>query len=110
MIDKDYKPIYHTESAVKLLRAVGDPEVGGADEPVSKISPMGIDVKLNILLDMISYREGKILEWRYGFMDGNACSLEEAGERFGSTRERARQLEAKAIRKVHRNVERLAQD
>ena len=49
-------------------------------------------------------REQKILEMRFGLMDGVSHTLEEVGEEFGVTRERIRQIEAKALEKIERAV------
>ena len=45
-------------------------------------------------------REKKVLELRFGINDGRARTLEEVGQIFGVTRERIRQIEAKALRKL----------
>ena len=47
----------------------------------------------------------KILEMRFGLTDGVAHTLEEVGQEFGVTRERIRQIEAKALEKIQQNVE-----
>jgi RNA polymerase primary sigma factor len=52
------------------------------------------------LLDSLSLRERLCLRMRYGLDDGLTCTLEEVGERFGVTRERVRQIEANAMRKL----------
>lgn len=48
----------------------------------------------------LSKREERILRLRFGIGDGTPCTLEEVGQRFGITRERVRQIEAKALRKL----------
>ena len=48
---------------------------------------------------MIS-REEKVLRLRFGLEDGRPCTLEEVGKEFDVTRERIRQIEAKALRKL----------
>ncbi len=52
------------------------------------------------ILDDLSPKERKILEMRHGLMDGIYHTLEEVGKEFGVTRERIRQIEAKAIEKI----------
>ena len=51
-------------------------------------------------LDTLSPRERRVLQLRFGLVDGHQRTLEEVGKRFGVTRERIRQLEAKALRKL----------
>ena len=52
------------------------------------------------MLNGLSERERKILELRYGLMDGYSRTLEEVGKQYNVTRERIRQIEAKALRKL----------
>lgn len=52
-------------------------------------------------LETLTPREKKVIELRYGFEDGIEHDLEQVGNHFGTTRERIRQIEAKAIRKLH---------
>jgi RNA polymerase primary sigma factor len=56
--------------------------------------------KLNDVLASLSEREQKVLELRFGLGDGYARTLEEVGRQFTVTRERIRQIEAKALRKM----------
>lgn len=51
-------------------------------------------------LDSLSERERRILEMRFGRIDGESHTLEEVGNAFGVSRERIRQIEAKALRKL----------
>jgi len=51
-------------------------------------------------LSSLSAREAEVLKWRYGLVDGTPCTLEEVGEKFRVTRERIRQIETKAIRRL----------
>jgi len=52
------------------------------------------------VLSGLTERERKVLELRFGLMDGRSRTLEEVGKHFGVTRERIRQIEAKALRKL----------
>jgi RNA polymerase primary sigma factor len=52
------------------------------------------------MLDALSDREREVLRYRFGLEDGRSYTLEEVGRRFGVTRERIRQIEAKALRKL----------
>ena len=56
--------------------------------------------KLNEVLDTLSSREREVLELRFGLNDGRQRTLEEVGQHFGVTRERIRQIEAKALRRL----------
>ena len=52
------------------------------------------------VLDTLSSREARVLKLRYGLEDGRSRTLEEVGKEFNITRERIRQIEAKALRKL----------
>ena len=60
-------------------------------------------------LDLLTPREQKILRMRFGLEDGRSHTLEEVGQEFGVTRERIRQIEAKALTKLrkHKDSKRL---
>ena len=55
---------------------------------------------INEIIDELLPREQKILKLRFGLEDGVVRTLEEVGKEFGVTRERIRQIEAKAIEKI----------
>ncbi|NCC70834.1 RNA polymerase sigma factor RpoD, partial [bacterium] len=55
-------------------------------------------------IDELQPREKKILEMRFGIIDGITHTLEEVGQEFGVTRERIRQIEAKALDKIRKNL------
>ncbi|MEX0785787.1 MAG: sigma factor-like helix-turn-helix DNA-binding protein, partial [Dehalococcoidia bacterium] len=52
------------------------------------------------VLNRLTMRESKVLELRFGLEDGRSRTLEEVGREFQVTRERIRQIEAKALRKL----------
>ena len=56
--------------------------------------------ELNEVLDTLSEREARVLRLRFGLDDGRNRTLEEVGREFKVTRERIRQIEAKALRKL----------
>ncbi|MGQ9490827.1 MAG: RNA polymerase sigma factor RpoD [Anaerolineae bacterium] len=60
--------------------------------------------QMNEILSGLSERERKVLEMRFGLKDGTARTLEEVGQEFGVTRERIRQIEAKALRKLRHPI------
>ncbi len=59
-----------------------------------------LKIHLDEVLDSLSPREKRVLQLRFGIEDGKQRTLEEVGKEFGVTRERIRQIEAKAIRKL----------
>ncbi|MBI2039656.1 RNA polymerase sigma factor RpoD [Candidatus Microgenomates bacterium] len=59
-----------------------------------------LKIHLDEVLDSLSPREKRVLQLRFGLEDGKQRTLEEVGREFGVTRERIRQIEAKAIRKL----------
>jgi RNA polymerase primary sigma factor len=52
------------------------------------------------VLDSLTPRERRVLQLRFGLIDAREQTLEEVGKRFGVTRERIRQIEARALRKL----------
>jgi RNA polymerase primary sigma factor len=68
--------------------------------PVDHASRQLLKEQMQNILDDLSERERKVLEMRFGLRDGQTRTLEEVGQEFGVTRERIRQIEAKALRKL----------
>ncbi|MBJ7608021.1 MAG: RNA polymerase sigma factor RpoD [Candidatus Dormibacteraeota bacterium] len=68
--------------------------------PADAASQTMLRVEMDGLLETLSPRERRVLQLRFGLTDGHERSLEEVGRRFGVTRERTRQIEAKALRKL----------
>lgn len=71
-----------------------------APAPADAASFMLLKEQLEEVLDTLTPREEKVLRLRFGLDDGRARTLEEVGQSFGVTRERIRQIEAKALRKL----------
>ncbi|KXS50548.1 RNA polymerase primary sigma factor [Halanaerobium congolense] len=68
--------------------------------PASAASYILLKEQLDGVLDTLTDREKRVLELRFGIEDGRPRTLEEVGKEFGVTRERIRQIEAKALRKL----------
>jgi RNA polymerase primary sigma factor len=60
--------------------------------------------RIDTVLKTLTYREREIIKLRYGLGDGYTYTLEEVGRIFKVTRERVRQIEAKAVRKLQHPV------
>ncbi len=69
-------------------------------QPVEAAAFSLLKEQLNEVLDTLTDREQKVLKLRFGLDDGRARTLEEVGKEFDVTRERIRQIEAKALRKL----------
>lgn len=72
------------------------------EDPLETINTNTLRERINAALKSLTYREREIIRLRYGLLDGNAYTLEEVGRIFDVTRERVRQIEAKAVRKLQR--------
>jgi len=98
---------------VSLDRPVGDGddcsfgefvEDTTSDNPVRSANNGILREKIDNLLKTLTYREREIIRLRYGLGDGYTYTLEEVGRIFKVTRERVRQIEAKAVRKLQHPV------
>jgi RNA polymerase primary sigma factor len=69
-------------------------------EPDDAASAQLLREQLRAILKSLNHRERQVLEMRFGLKDGQSHTLEEVGQAFGVTRERIRQIEAKALRKL----------
>jgi len=75
-----------------------------AESPVSAATQEMLKDKIEHVLKTLTYREREIIKLRYGLGDGYTYTLEEVGRIFKVTRERVRQIEAKAVRKLQHPV------
>ena len=73
---------------------------GLAESPATGAAQEMLRSRINRVLKSLSYREREIIKLRYGLGDGYSYTLEEVGHIFKVTRERIRQIEAKAVRKL----------
>lgn len=94
---------------VHLERPVGDEsdaELGDfiedeeAPPPAETVAQTMLTEEIGEILDQLTPREARILRLRYGLQDGESRTLKEVGEMFGLSRERIRQLEKEALRKL----------
>jgi RNA polymerase primary sigma factor len=70
------------------------------DDPLYGFNQELLKDRLADVMQSLNHREREILRMRYGLTDGYAYTLEEVGKIFSVTRERVRQIEAKAVRKL----------
>jgi RNA polymerase primary sigma factor len=109
----DEKKVRHilkiSQDIVSLEAPVGaeeDSKLGDFIEDDEALSPSEqtnkqlIKESIHEMLNYLTPRERKIIEMRFGLKDGIGHTLEEVGNEFGVTRERIRQIEAKALRKL----------
>ncbi|HEY6563214.1 MAG TPA: sigma-70 family RNA polymerase sigma factor, partial [Pirellulaceae bacterium] len=76
----------------------------GSDNPLQCANNGVLRQKIESLLTTLTWREREIVRLRYGLTDGYSYTLEEVGRIFKVTRERVRQIEAKAVRKLQNPV------
>jgi RNA polymerase primary sigma factor len=70
------------------------------DDPLYDTHQQALKNQIEEAMQSLNYREREILRLRYGLTDGYAYTLEEVGKIFQVTRERVRQIETKAVRKL----------
>jgi RNA polymerase primary sigma factor len=108
-VDEARRVLAMSRYPISLDRPVGNSEDshfgdllpdGAAQSPASGASQDMLRGRINKVLRTLSYREREIIKLRYGLGDGYSYTLEEVGHIFKVTRERIRQIEAKAVRKL----------
>lgn len=104
-------PLLHTRSLDAALRGNGEDDERvlanrirdpNAPDPSEETSGRELSERMKRVLAELSEREREILKCRFGFEGGEAQTLERIGKKYGVTRERVRQLEAKALQTLRR--------
>jgi len=112
-IDETRRVLKISKHPISLDRPIGESEDSyfgdfiednDIDSPVASATQEMLKDRIDIVLKTLSYREREIIKLRYGIGDGYTYTLEEVGRIFKVTRERVRQVEAKAIRKLQHPV------
>ena len=112
-VDETRRVLAMGRHPVSLDRPVGESEDscfgefiedGGLPRPEKAASNELLREKIEALLKTLTYREREIIRLRYGLGDGYTYTLEEVGRIFKVTRERVRQIEAKAVKKLQHPV------
>jgi len=108
-VEKIHEALRMTQEPVSLETPVGDEDEthlldfiqdARVPVPVEETTRVMLNEQISEVLHTLSDREEKVLRLRYGLNDGRARTLEEVGREFHVTRERIRQIEAKALRKL----------
>ena len=94
------KPIGDEDDKSTLGEFIADEKILAPDQEVSRRI---LTDQVKMILNDLSQKERKILEMRHGLVDGVTHTLEEVGKEFGVTRERIRQIEAKAHEKIRQH-------
>jgi RNA polymerase primary sigma factor len=108
-VGKVRKVLKIAQQPISLETPIGEEEdshLGDFIEDRGALSPADAVININLkemteqVLNMLTPREERVIKMRLGLEDGTEHTLEEVGQKFGVTRERIRQIEAKALRKL----------
>ena len=112
-VDETKRVMKISKHPISLDRPIGDSddsyfgdfiEDEQAESPVNAATHEMLKDKIDQVLQTLTFREREIIKLRYGIGDGYTYTLEEVGKIFKVTRERVRQIEAKAVRKLQHPV------
>jgi RNA polymerase primary sigma factor len=112
-LDETRRVMRISRQPISLDRPVGESddsffgefiEDDATDNPADSAMQDMLREKIDHVLKTLTYREREIIKLRYGLGDGYTYTLEEVGRIFQVTRERVRQIEAKAVRKLQHPV------
>ncbi|MGQ0635824.1 MAG: RNA polymerase sigma factor RpoD [Planctomycetaceae bacterium] len=112
-LDETRRVMRISRHPISLDRPVGETEDSyfgefieddATDSPADSATQEMLKEKIDHVLKTLTYREREIIKLRYGLGDGYTYTLEEVGRIFKVTRERVRQIEAKAVRKLQHPV------
>ena len=113
--EKIRKILKIAQEPISLETPVGDDDSHLGDfledektvSPPEIVSQMNLKEQLEAILSTLTEREARVIQMRFGLNDGNEHTLEEVGQEFQVTRERIRQIEAKALRKLKKKSKKL---
>lgn len=95
-----------THEGVDAFEELSAEEIGHAPTSVERLVELQLEhEKIDRLLRSLGPREEQLIRIRYGFYDGIARTLQETGDHFGITRERVRQIEARALEKLRSAID-----
>jgi RNA polymerase primary sigma factor len=112
-IDETHCVLQMTRQPLSLDQPVGDHDDSyfgefledyREEDPLYEMNQDSLKNRIADVLGALNYREREIIRLRYGLADGYTYTLEEVGKIFSVTRERVRQIEAKAVRKLQHPV------
>jgi RNA polymerase primary sigma factor len=109
-------PLSHVDTVMRVAQRplslempIGEEEDGHLEDfiedshtppPLDIATDQVLQQKVSMVLTFLTPREGRVIQLRFGLKDGRAHTLDEVGRKFGVTRERIRQIEARALRKL----------
>ncbi len=93
-------------TSLEAIDRLSTEDLGAPPDSVERLVELQLEhEKVDRLLRSLSQREEQMIRIRYGFHDGVARTLAQTGEHFGISRERVRQIEARALEKLRRAIE-----